>query len=78
MDTCLATLNKAVNIFGANGVITALYDPAYDALCKEDLFKLFVTRIASAAFLDHRLKVREESPEESLEHLDAQVPSEVL
>ena len=60
VDRCLEMLNKAINIFSVQAVLPSLYDPVYDELCEDSLFRLFVKRIAGEGFFDHRIMMRED------------------
>jgi tetratricopeptide (TPR) repeat protein len=80
VDRCLEMLTKAIHIFGVQAVLPSLYDPVYDELCEDSLFRLFVKRIAGEAFFDHRIMMREdeksrmESPERVDESAEIKVP----
>ena len=80
VDRCLEMLNKAINIFGVQAMLPSLYDPVYDELCEDSLFRLFVKRIAGEAFFDHRIMMREDEksdlakPERVAEPAELKVP----
>ena len=80
VDRCLEMLNKAINIFGVQAMLPSLYDPVYDELCEDSLFRLFVKRIAGEAFFDHRIMMREDeksdlaNPERVDEPAEMKVP----